>query len=101
MSGLGRKLSGAFKRITRSSTAHSRGSPSTSRYSESPMHEDDDNTTQTSAHTSTMDIDEDAPYLQLEGDREMHAYALIKDREFGHTPAYDPDLLEKIVFQAR
>lgn len=26
----------------------------------------------------------------------MRAYALIKDRSFGHTPAYDSNFLEKI-----
>ena len=32
----------------------------------------------------------------MEGDRELQAYNLIKNREFIHTPAYDPDLLQKI-----
>ena len=41
-----------------------------------------------------MDIDEDdAPYLDLQDDRE--AYAMIENRSFGHTRAFDPDLLEK------
>ena len=43
-----------------------------------------------------MEIDEDdAPYLDLHDDRERHAYAMIKHRSFGHTRAFDPDLLEK------
>ena len=42
-----------------------------------------------------MDIDEDdAPYLDLQDDRE--AYAMIENRSFGHTRAFDPDLLERI-----
>ena len=41
-------------------------------------------------------IDEDdAPYLDLQDDREHLAYAMIKNRSFGHTRAFDPDLLEK------
>jgi len=43
-----------------------------------------------------MEIDdEDAPYLDLRSDRERQAYAMIKRRSFGHTRAFDPDLLEK------
>lgn len=47
-----------------------------------------------------MEIDdEDAPYLDLRGARERQAYALLKNRTFGNTKAYDPDLLEKIGLQ--
>ena len=43
-----------------------------------------------------MKIDEDdAPYLDLRDDRESQAYAMIKHRSFGHTRAFDLDLLEK------
>ena len=43
-----------------------------------------------------MEIDEDdALYLDLRDDREHQAYAMIKNRSFGHTRAFDPDLLEK------
>lgn len=37
-----------------------------------------------------MDEDADAPYLDLEGDREMQAYNLIQNRKFIHTLAYNP-----------
>ena len=44
-----------------------------------------------------MEIDEDdAPYLNLQDDRKRQAYAMIKNRSFGHTRAFDPDLLKKI-----
>ena len=43
-----------------------------------------------------MEEGDDDPHLDLEGDREMQAYNLIKNREFVHTPTYDPDLLQKI-----
>ena len=44
-----------------------------------------------------MEIDEDdSPYLDLQDDHERQAYAMIKNRSFGHTRAIDPDLLEKI-----
>ena len=43
-----------------------------------------------------MEIDdEDAPYLDLRSDRERQAYAMIKNRSFGHTRACDPDHLKK------
>ena len=43
-----------------------------------------------------MEVDEDdAPYLNLRDDRERQAYAMIKNRSFGHTRAFDLDLLEK------
>ena len=34
-------------------------------------------------------------YLDLQDDREHQAYAMIKNRNFGHTRAFDPDLLDK------
>jgi hypothetical protein len=40
--------------------------------------------------------DDDARHLDLGGDWETQAYNLIKNREFIHMPAYDPNLLEKI-----
>ena len=47
-----------------------------------------------------MEIDEDdAPYLDLRDDRERQAYAMIKNRNFGHTKAFDPNLLEKTGLQ--
>ena len=37
--------------------------------------------------------EDDAPHLDLEGDQETQAYNLIKNHEFIHTSAYDPNLL--------
>ncbi|RLM64730.1 hypothetical protein C2845_PM16G02610 [Panicum miliaceum] len=39
--------------------------------------------------------DDDAPYLDLQDNREKQAYAILKCWDFGHTKAFDPDLLEK------
>jgi len=47
-----------------------------------------------------MEMEDDAPYVDFERDREMQAYTLIKDHDFDHTPAYDPDLLKKIAMDA-
>ena len=43
-----------------------------------------------------MEIDEDdAPYLDLRDARERQAYAIIKNRSFVHTRAFNPELLIK------
>ena len=44
-----------------------------------------------------IEIDaEDAPYLDLRDDRERQGYAILKNRSFVHTWAFDPNLLIKI-----
>ena len=43
-----------------------------------------------------MEEEDNAAHLDLEGDRETQAYNLIKNCKFVHTPAYDPNLLQKI-----
>ena len=44
-----------------------------------------------------IEIDtEDAPYLDLRDDRERQVYAILKNRSFVHTRAFDLDLLIKI-----
>jgi hypothetical protein len=42
---------------------------------------------------SIMTANNDAPYLDMERGWEMEAYNLIKNRDFDHTPLYDPALL--------
>ena len=92
-----RELAGAFKKAVGASSSHSRGS-SSMRYTEpeeSLMHEEEE-TEPTKEQEQPMEEGNDDPYLDLEGDQEMQSYNLIKNREFIHTPAYDPDLLQKI-----
>ena len=108
MKGVGRKISGAIKKMTGSSSSRSRGG-SSSRHSPEPTptpttmdYEQDEQEEQIEEQAKEpqaedMEIDEDdAPYLDLRDDREHQAYAMIKNRSFGHTRAFDPDLLEKI-----
>ena len=92
------KVIGALKKIMGSSSSCSRGSSSAhfTEPEESPVHEEDETTPTEEAQAEPMEVEDDAPHLDLEGDWELQAYALVKDREFIHTPAYDPDLLEKI-----
>ena len=41
-----------------------------------------------------IEIDaKDARYLDLRDDRERQGYAILKNRSFIHTRAFDPDLL--------
>ena len=68
-------------------------------HEESPVHEEE--ATPTESQAEPKKVEDDAPYLDLEGNQELQAYALIKDREFIHTPVYDPDLLEKIGMDAK
>ena len=59
-------------------------------------YEQDEQEEQFEEQADDMEMDEDdAPYLNLRDDRERQAYAMIKNRSFGHTRAFDLDLLEK------
>ena len=104
MEGLGRKVSGAFKKMTGGSSSHSRGgsssytpeptpTPNTIDYEEEEQYEE----MQAEPQAEVIEIDaEDAPYLNLRDDRERQGYAILKNRSFVHTRAFDPDLLIKI-----
>ena len=51
---------------------------------------------QTKPQAEVIEIDEDdAPCLNLRDARERQAYAIIKDRSFVHTRAFDSELLIK------
>ena len=62
------------------------------------MHDDEETepTIEQEEQEQLMEDGGDVPHLDLDGDREMQAYNLIKNHEFIHTLAYDPDLLQKI-----
>src|SRR6185312_5130045 len=101
MTGLGRKVSGAFKKMTGGSSSRSWGgsssytpeptpTPSTIDYEEEEQYEEMRNEPQ----AEMIEIDaEDAPYIDLRDDHERQGYAIIKNRSFVHTRAFDPDLL--------
>ena len=59
------------------------------------MHEDEE-TTPMEEQEQPMEEGDDDPHLDLEGEWEMQAYNLIKNHEFIHTQAYNPNLLKKI-----
>ena len=87
MKGLGRKVSGAFKKMTGGSSSHSRGgsssyppeptpTPSTMDYEEEEQYEE----MQAKPQAGVKDIDaEDVPYLDLRDDRERQGYAIHKN----------------------
>ena len=51
---------------------------------------------QAELQAEAIEIDaEDAPHLDLRDDRERQGYAILKNRSFIHTRAFDPDLLIK------
>src|SRR6185295_19793822 len=108
MSGAGRKISGALKRMMRLGSSRSQGE-SSSHHSPEPAptpttmdYEQDEQEEQfeeqaADPQAEDMEIDQDdASYLDLRDDRERQAYAMIKNQSFGHTRAFDPNLLEKI-----
>jgi len=87
MKGVGRKISGAFKKITGSNSSCSRGW-SSSRHSPKPTptptttdYEQDEPMEEQASEPQAEDmeiVDEDAPYLDLQNYRERQAYAMIK-----------------------
>ena len=51
---------------------------------------------QAEPQAEAIEIDaEDTPYLDLRDDRERQGYAILKNRTFVHTRAFDPELLIK------
>ena len=53
---------------------------------------------QAKPQAEAIEIDaEDAPYLDLRDDHERQGYAILKNRSFVHSRAFNPDLLIKIV----
>ena len=63
------------------------------------MHEDEETVPteeEEQEQEQPMEEGDDDPHLDLEGTQETQVYNLIKNHEFVHTPAYDPDLLQKI-----
>ena len=107
MKGEGWKISGASKKMTELGLSHSRGE-SSSRHSSEPTptpttmdYEQDEQEEQfeeqaAEPQAEDMEIDdEDVPYLDSRDNYECQAYAMLKHRSFGHTKAFDLDLLEK------
>uniref|UniRef100_K3YLB1 Uncharacterized protein n=1 Tax=Setaria italica TaxID=4555 RepID=K3YLB1_SETIT len=97
MKGVGRRLSGTFRKVTGSSSSHSHISTSTHHsidYTPSSMQEEDMPQEEQSG-PQAMEVE--GPPLDLHGDWEIQAYALIKDRVFAHTQAFDTKLLENTV----
>jgi hypothetical protein len=60
------------------------------------MHEDEEAKPTEEQEQEQRVEDADATYLNLEDYWEMQTYNHIKNSEFIHTPAFDPDLLDKI-----
>jgi hypothetical protein len=95
-----RKVIGVLKKVMGVNSSRSCGSSSThhTALKKSPMHEEEETvpTEDEEEQEQEMEEGDDDPHLDLEGAQEMKAYNLVKDREFIHTPAFDPDLLGKI-----
>ena len=63
--------------------------PPTPARNEQPAHGEEEE-----PHSHAID-EADAPFIDLESEREMQAYNLMKEREFLHSPAFDPAFLHQ------
>ena len=85
MKGLGRKVSGAFKKMTGGSSSRSRGglsshTPEPTQTTSMMDCKEEHEEVQAEPQAKAMEIDEDdAPYLDLRDAHERQAYAMIKD----------------------
>ena len=92
---IGRKMSGALKKVTGSSSSRSsshRSSTPTPSYS----HQDEQAESQAPEGQPAQQEEEQAPNdsnLDIRGERELQAYNILKDRTFGHTWELDAELL--------
>ena len=94
MSGIGQRVSGTFRRSRRN---RGNSSQQPSEHEESSMHEEEEEVEALVGHA----VDEaEAPFLDMESDREVQAYNLLKNRIFLHTPAFDLNILQKIGMDA-
>ena len=89
-------FSGALKKVTGSSSSRA-----SSHRSSTPMpsfsHHDEQAESQ-APEEQPAQPEEEAPddsHLDIQGERELQAYNILKARTFGHTWEFDDDLLEK------
>ena len=94
---IGRKVSGALKKVTRSSSSQS-SSHRSSTPTPSYTHQDEQAESQALEEQPAQQEEEEAPddsHLDIRGERELQAYNILKARTFSHTWEFDEDLLEK------
>jgi hypothetical protein len=99
---IGRKVSGALKKVTGSSSSRA-----SSHHSSTPTpsftHHDEQVESQAPEEQPAQQEEEEAPddsRLGIRGERELQAYNILKARTFGHTWEFEEDLLEKIGMNA-
>jgi hypothetical protein len=94
---IGRKVSGALKRVTGSSSSRA-SSHCSSTPTPSYTHQDEQAESQAPEEQPAQQQEEEVPdgsHLDIRGEREFQAYNILKARTFGHTWEFDEDLLEK------
>jgi len=92
---IGRKVSGALKKVTGSSSSRS-SSHRSATPTPSYTHQDEQAESQAPEEQPAQQEEEEAPYdshLDIRGERELQAYNILKARTFGHTWEFDDDLL--------
>ena len=95
-------MSGALKKVTRSSSSRSR-SHRLSTPMPSYTHQDEQAESQASEEKPVQQEEEEAPndsHLDIRRERKLQVYNILKGRTFGHTWEFDEDLLEKTCMNA-
>jgi len=87
MSGIGDRVSGLLRRGRRSRKGSSSSAPS----QEGQPSQDEGETL-----TGHAINEANAPFIDLESDRDKQAYELMKERVFLHSPTFDPVFLKQI-----
>ena len=90
-------MSGALRKVTRSSSSRS-SSHRSSTPTPSYTHQDEQVESQVPEEQPAQQQEEKAPndsHLDIRGEQELQAYNILKGRTFGHTWEFDEDLLEK------
>ena len=99
---IGRKVSGAIKKVTGSSSSRS-SSRRLSTPTPSYTHQDEQAESLVPEEKPAQQEEEEAPddsHLDIRGLQELQAYNILKARTFGHTWEFDEDLLEKTCMNA-
>ena len=94
---IGRKFSGALKKVTGSSSSRA-SSHRLATPTPSFSHHDEQAESQASEEQLAQQEEHEAPddsHLDIRGEREFQAHNILKARTFGHTWEFDEDLLEK------
>ena len=92
----GRKFTGALKKVTGSSSSRASSYRSSTPTPSFPHHDEQAESQALEGQPAQQEEEAlDDSHLDIQGERELQAYNILKARTFGHTWEFDEDLLEK------